>query len=127
MLSPNSHISRYDKAEAVRTARLEALALARNAGAHLMQFPEGRIGMTITFYFPDDRRRDIDNCLASLKGALDGIADALGINDERLLPVLLDRGLNVPGGQVVVRIGDTISTERVKNNGLPQHPRAENI
>ena len=104
-LSPNSRISRYDKAEAMRAVRLEARALARNAGAHLVGFPEGRIGMTVTFYFPDDRRRDIDNCLASLKGALDGIADALGIDDERLLPILLDRGLNVPGGQVVVRIG----------------------
>ena len=48
----------------------------------------------------------MDNCLASLKGALDGIADALSIDDERLLPILLDRGLNVPGGQVVIRIGD---------------------
>ena len=69
-LSPNSHISRYDKAEAVRAARLEALVLARNAGAHLVELPEGRIGMTIIFHFPDDRRRDIDNCLASMRAAL---------------------------------------------------------
>ena len=49
VLSPNSRIIHYDRAEAVRAARLEALALAHNAGAHLVGFPEGRIGMTVTF------------------------------------------------------------------------------
>lgn len=39
---------------------------------------------TLTFYFPDARRRDDDNAIASCKAYRDGIADALGIDDHSL-------------------------------------------
>ena len=41
------------------------------------------ITLEITFYPPDRRRRDLDNLIASMKPALDGIADALGVDDSR--------------------------------------------
>lgn len=44
------------------------------------------IALHITFYPPDKRRRDRDNAQASLKHHLDGIADALGVDDYRFRP-----------------------------------------
>jgi len=48
--------------------------------------PDGPIPLKITFYPPDNRRRDRDNMQASLKAALDGVAQALGVDDYRFLP-----------------------------------------
>jgi len=48
---------------------------------------DGKIEIEITFYPPDKRHRDADNMVASIKAGLDGIADALRVNDKRFLPV----------------------------------------
>lgn len=45
--------------------------------------------MCITFYPPNNYRRDLDNCLASLKSGIDGMCDTLGIDDRFLHPILL--------------------------------------
>lgn len=50
---------------------------------------DGRIPITITFYPPDRRHRDADNMVASIKAALDGVADALRVNDRRFLPTFV--------------------------------------
>jgi len=65
---------------------------------------EGDIHLFIDMYPPDRRRRDWDNCVSSLKAAMDGVADALGVNDRRFRvhPVLSQEVR--PGGQVVVKI-----------------------
>jgi len=55
--------------------------------------------VAIIFNAPDKRRRDIDNCLASIKAALDGIADATGI-DDGLWSYEIRRGDVVAGGAV---------------------------
>jgi crossover junction endodeoxyribonuclease RusA len=60
--------------------------------------------VTLRVYPPDKRRRDWDNIVASLKSGLDGISDALGIDDSRfrlgieMLPEI------VKGGRVDVVI-----------------------
>lgn len=60
--------------------------------------------VSIVFFAPDDyRRRDIDNCLSSIKAALDGIADATGI-DDGLWSYEIRRGDVVVGGRVDVTI-----------------------
>lgn len=41
------------------------------------------IPINVFFYPPDNRRRDADNLVSSLKAVFDGIADALGVNDAR--------------------------------------------
>lgn len=38
--------------------------------------------VTLTFYRPSKRHMDLDNCLAMMKSGLDGVADALGVNDR---------------------------------------------
>lgn len=59
--------------------------------------------VALTFCPPDKRRRDADNVLASLKGALDGISDALGIDDSKFA-ISFEWGPVRNGGQVLVRI-----------------------
>lgn len=67
--------------------------------------PEGKIGVQLTFYPPDHRQRDEDNQLAAMKSALDGVADALGLNDKKfhiLEPIFKEEV--VRGGKVVVTL-----------------------
>lgn len=52
---------------------------------------EGDIPLRLTFIMPDKRNRDADNCLAACKAGLDGLADALMINDKRFWPITIDR------------------------------------
>lgn len=62
------------------------------------------IPMTVTFYEPDRRKRDLDNCLAAAKSAIDGIASALGVNDKNFNPITIIRGEVVKGGLMVVEL-----------------------
>lgn len=42
------------------------------------------VKFSITFYCPNRRRRDLDNLLASLKPSLDGICNAIDIDDSAI-------------------------------------------
>lgn len=44
---------------------------------------DNNISLAITFHPPDNRKRDMDNMLASIKAGLDGIAQAWGVDDSR--------------------------------------------
>jgi crossover junction endodeoxyribonuclease RusA len=93
-----------------KAARLEAWALARAAAGRLPGWSAGRLGngavpLTITFVQPDRRARDRDNLLAALKPALDGVADALSINDAQFDPVLIRREYGGKPGHVQIEIG----------------------
>ena len=48
-------------------------------------------GLKITFYTPDARKRDLDNLLAAMKPALDGMAKAIGVDDAQFRPLLIDK------------------------------------
>jgi len=45
--------------------------------------PTGRVRVEVAFILPDNRRRDTDNMLGSIKGALDSLSRETGINDSR--------------------------------------------
>ena len=64
----------------------------------------GDIPITIRFHAPDNRG-DRCNYPARAKPLIDGIAQAWGVNDRRFLPSF-QYGENVPGGAVVVEIGE---------------------
>jgi len=66
----------------------------------------GDIPISITFIQPDKHRRDRDNLLAAFKPSLDGVADALGINDCHFEPVAISREFGKKPGCVLVVIGD---------------------
>lgn len=67
--------------------------------------PVGRLPVSLTFCPPDKRRRDLDNLLASMKSDLDGVAQALGMDDQNFDPLTLKRGEPVKGGCVIVEVG----------------------
>lgn len=64
---------------------------------------QGHLPVNLIFHPPDKHSRDLDNCLAAFKSGLDGIADALGINDKRF-QILMRFGEPVRGGEVEVQI-----------------------
>lgn len=65
-------------------------------------YTAGSYHLKITFFPPDNRRRDLDNCLASLKGALDGIAMACKMDDRDFQPLTVQFGETCKGGKVEV-------------------------
>jgi len=84
-LSPNSALHWAKKAKKKKEYRHACWALALEAG---LKAPggDGKIEIEITFCPPDKRHRDADNMVASIKSGLDGLADALKVNDKRFLP-----------------------------------------
>lgn len=69
-------------------ARKKQRQIAFLAAMGLPKPESGRILIVIVFC--PARSNDLDNCLASIKGALDGVADALGVDDKlfRLTPFM---------------------------------------
>ena len=57
----------------------------------------------LTFCPPDRRRRDLDGMLSAVKAGIDGISDALGIDDQ-YFSLTLERGEPKKGGEVVAVI-----------------------
>jgi len=74
------------------------------AGWGRLKIAQHQLHLLIDAYPPDNRRRDADGVLASLKSALDGVADALGIDDHRfVIHSFLHRHARI-GGEIRVRI-----------------------
>jgi hypothetical protein len=78
--------------------------MARQAGWRSLKFPAGDINVWIEGFPADRRRRDADGLLSSMKAALDGIAESLGIDDSRFIPHPRVLPITSKGGKVVVRI-----------------------
>jgi crossover junction endodeoxyribonuclease RusA len=101
-LSPNArqHWSRVASAKK---------AAKRNAYYSVLQAGIGKIdAVTITvklsFFPPDARHRDTDNILSSCKASLDGVSEAIGIDDSRWNLVLEPRGPIEKNGMVKVKL-----------------------
>lgn len=65
---------------------------------------ERDIKLTVTFVMPDKRLRDTDNCLAAAKAGLDGMAEALGVNDRQFQPVVIFREYGTKPGKMIVDV-----------------------
>lgn len=88
------------KDEAKRTAYYltKALKIGPLKGA---LFP-----LALTFVMDGYRKRDADNLLASAKSALDGVAEALEINDHSFEPVTIRRVYGAEKSMLFVEITD---------------------
>ena len=100
VLSPNSRAHRMHRARATKQARWEAFLLCREAG---VPQHEAAPRVRVTFH-PPRRGYDADNCISRLKAHLDGVADAIDV-DDRHWDVSFHRGEPVKRGMVVVEIG----------------------
>jgi len=61
--------------------------------------------LQVGLWMPDERRRDLDNIVGSLKGYLDGVFGWLGLDDADVRRLVVERaGLARPAGKVVLRI-----------------------
>ena len=88
-----------------KKARQDGFYAARDAmGRAVKKSLAENIPMTITFVQPDKRIRDRDNLLSSSKSAIDGIAQALEINDNQFNPVTIKREYGKKPGCVIVEI-----------------------
>ena len=108
VLSPNARVHWARLARAKRAYRQSGyyaarplVHAARQAGEAAMCAP---LAVALTFHPPTAHRRDEDNLIAQMKAALDGIADALGLDDSAFRlrqPVI---GAVRRGGEVRVEI-----------------------
>jgi Holliday junction resolvase RusA-like endonuclease len=110
-LSPNAREYWRNKAEYVKVAR----AMGRFAAVQWLEdnHPEpleGALEVQYHFSMPDNRKRDLDNCHACMKGYQDGVCDALGINDAQIEIVEIRRvGVRPPGMvTMVIMQADTL-------------------
>ena len=100
-LSSNARVHWSTKARAVSNARLDAFFAAK---ASKVQRDPGAV-LRFACYPPDRRTRDVQNMPAMLKAAIDGIADAMGCDDNGFRPRFPDRfGPPRPGGAIIVTI-----------------------
>ena len=101
VLNPNRRCHWAVKAKAVKAYRKESGWATKASGDRIKG--KGAIDLHISFYPPDNRSRDLDGMLSSIKAGLDGIADALGVNDKRF-QLRIERCAKIKGGQVRIII-----------------------
>lgn len=107
-LNPNARQHWGALSVAKKKAREDAAyATLEAAGSDLGAFRgelegEALIPLQVRFYPPDKRHRDTDNMVASMKAAVDGIADALKVNDRRFRPHYFFEEPEKPGRVEVV-------------------------
>ena len=85
-------------------AKADAYALTQNAAKGRKLSALEKYPLCITFIAPDNRRRDLDGCHGAIKHYLDGVALALGVDDSRFGPVLLDYRAGTKPGKVVIEV-----------------------
>ena len=99
-LNPNARVHHMAAATAKRSLRDAWAWTAKSQGAK--KIDAEALHLSLTFVPPDRRRRDLDNCLASCKAGLDGLADVLGVDDRHWrLSLAMEPG---PGGFVRVEV-----------------------
>jgi len=89
------------RSRVARIAKMDAATLAY--AAKLVLPTDGPIRVLWTLHPPDKRSRDMDNVIASLKHAQDGVALAWRVNDARFVPTY-QWGEPVRGGRVTFEV-----------------------
>lgn len=80
-LSPNARLHWSQVAKAKKKYRMDCCLQSKIQGARPIQAE--RIDAVFTFYPPSKRRIDLDNCIARMKSGIDGIADAIRVDDSK--------------------------------------------
>lgn len=80
-LNPNARAHWRIKHKAARRYRRDCWALAKASG--IAAPGTDRLMVKLVFRPPTAQRRDLDNLLAAMKHGLDGLAEAIGVDDSR--------------------------------------------
>ena len=107
-LNPNMK-THWRKVHKLRSEQklLAQLAALGAACRHGPPEKKDRYPLKITFHPPCRRRRDVDNCIAAIKGALDGVAQAWGVDDKQFRPIEADFGEICKLGKITIEVGTT--------------------
>lgn len=98
------HWATYQRAKA--NARMEGHLAAKQAIGRNTVLLTSRTPVRVTFHAPDRRNRDWDGLAGSIKHHIDGIAQALGVDDSIFRPVIIDDTIDpAKRGFVTVEIG----------------------
>lgn len=103
-LSPNARLHHMALAKLKAAYRKQCGLLASQ---HKQTIP-GRPALVLEFSPPDRRKRDRDNLLASMKSGIDGVCDALGVDDSLFDPLVVSMKGPVKGGAVILRIQEGV-------------------
>jgi crossover junction endodeoxyribonuclease RusA len=123
VLSPNKRPHWAVKHKAAKKDRQQAAWITNKIAkeTYALPFPaENDIPVTITFYPPDNRRRDRDNMIASLKATMDGVADGLGVDDKRFVTTY-KVGEAITGGKVVIEVTALPDYQKGTSSEKPSH------
>ena len=104
-LSPNARLHWAKLAKAKKSYRQKCNTVSKNQLKKYKydNLPE-RLVLEMTFIPPDRRNYDRDNLVARMKSGIDGLADALRINDKRFNTVISTMDTDYLGGFVRIRI-----------------------
>lgn len=100
-LSPNASCKLKDKMRAQKQYRDTCWALTLQAKPVVTS--KRPILLTITFFPPDRRGRDLDNMIGSFKRGQDGLALAIRVDDRHFFPAYRI-GEPVLGGKVLIEL-----------------------
>lgn len=103
-LSPNARVHHMVKHRYAKAAKIEA-GWATKSARPFDWGSDGPFDIHIRAYPPVQRNRDTDNLIASLKSHLDGIAEALGVNDSLFNAPTVEWADITERGKVIVTIG----------------------
>lgn len=105
-LMPNRKNGRHwTTTQAIKTAQHDAAFYATRQAMQGWMPPNGNMALSLLYLTPDKRHRDCDNMLAASKPMIDGIAKALGVDDSRFKPILVDWLSGPKGGALIAAIG----------------------
>ena len=104
-LSPNKRLHWAKLATAKKQYRKDCETVSREQlkKFKLTNLPE-KLVLEMTFIPPDRRNYDRDNLVARMKAGIDGLSDALRINDKRFNTVISTMDTTTLGGYVRIRI-----------------------
>ena len=125
-LSPNKRLHWAKLATAKKQYRQKCNSVAKEQLKKFKKITENipeRLVLEMTFIPPDKRSYDRDNLVARMKSGIDGLADALKINDKRFNTVISTMDQDYLGGFVRIRILQEIPYGKKSKEPISQDTR----
>ena len=125
-LSPNARKHWAQVARAKKQYRKDCYSVSKEQLKKYKKVTENipeRLVLEMTFIPPDRRSYDRDNLVARMKSGIDGLADALKINDKRFNTVISTMDQDYLGGFVRIRILQEIPYGKKSKEPISQDTR----